>query len=154
MTAVRIACVQPHVDTRPDGGSAIGHILVVLADDPGHRAMGLWLRTRHGLALWRVMDRAHGEPQARKFTVEGLALKLLGAAGGTVTGVDIDELGPNVLAAQVGVAGPAGHRVPTGTTTPSPPPRELPPWPPPSLSPTGTWPSARSFAPTTTTAPP
>ncbi len=110
MTAVRIACAQPHVDTRPDGGSAIGHILVVLADDPGHRAIGLWLRTRHGLALWRVLDRASGEPPAREFTVEGLALALLGAAGGIVTGVDIDELGPNVLAAQVGVAGPAGPR--------------------------------------------
>ncbi len=110
MTAVRIASAQPHVDMRPDGGSAIGHILVVLADEPGHRAMGLWLRTRQGLALWRVLDGTSGKGPAREFTAEGLALRLLAAAGGTVTGVDIDELGPNVLAAQVGVAGPAGPR--------------------------------------------
>lgn len=37
MTTVRIAHAGPHFD---------GHakrILIVLADDPGHRAMGLWL---------------------------------------------------------------------------------------------------------------
>jgi RNA polymerase sigma-70 factor, ECF subfamily len=110
MTAVRIAGAQPHIDTRSDGGSAIGHILVVLADDPGHRAMGLWLRARQGLALWRVMNPASANGPAREFTTEDLALRLLAAAGGTVTGVDIDELGPNVLAAQVGVASPGGPR--------------------------------------------
>ena len=57
MTAVRIARTHPHLGTRPDGGTAIGHILVVLADEPGHRAMELWLRTRQGLALWQVLDR-------------------------------------------------------------------------------------------------
>ena len=63
MTTVRIACAEPHMDTRLDGSRAIGHILVVLADDPGHRAMGLWLRTRQGMALWRILDRLprHGE---------------------------------------------------------------------------------------------
>jgi RNA polymerase sigma factor (sigma-70 family) len=122
MTTVRIACAQPHLDTRPDGTSAIGHILVVLADDPGHRAMGLWLRTRHGLALWRTLEGRGSEPSrpsrgplgaglpVREFTLEGLAFRLLEAAGGTVTGVEIDELGPNVLAAQIGVASPAGTR--------------------------------------------
>jgi RNA polymerase sigma-70 factor, ECF subfamily len=40
MTTVRIAHVEPHMDTRLDGSTAIGHILVVLADDPAHRAMG------------------------------------------------------------------------------------------------------------------
>jgi hypothetical protein len=136
MTTVRIACAQPHRGTTPDGSMAIAHILVVLADDAGHRAMGLWLRTRQGLALWRVMEQAGREDLAegqaeglaeglagglagglaagdrpyREFTPEGLAVRLLGAADGTVTGVDIDELGPGVLAAQVGVAGPAGTR--------------------------------------------
>jgi hypothetical protein len=121
MTTVRIACAEPHMDTRLDGSPAIGHILVVLADDPGHRAMGLWLRTRQGMALWRVLDRlprdgkaahpAHGAPAtdlpAHEHRPEDLAGKLLAAAGGSVTGVEIDELGPNVLAAQIGVAGPA-----------------------------------------------
>jgi RNA polymerase sigma-70 factor (ECF subfamily) len=124
MTAVRIACAQPHLGTTADGSAAIGHILVVLADDPGHRAMGLWLRTRQGLALWRVLERTAsdtglyrpphalpgGELTVREFSPEGLAIRLLGAAGGTVTGVEIDELGPGVLAAQVGVTGPAGTR--------------------------------------------
>jgi hypothetical protein len=40
----------------------------------------------------------------------GLPNRVRGAAGGPVTGVDIDELGPNVLAAQVGVTTPAGTR--------------------------------------------
>ena len=122
MTTVRIACAEPHMDTRLDGSPAIGHILVVLADDPGHRAMGLWLRTRQGMALWRILERlprdgeAGQPPQdapaadlpAREYSPEDLAGKLLAAAGGSVTAVDIDELGPNVLAARIGVASPAG----------------------------------------------
>jgi hypothetical protein len=35
MTAVRITCAQPHLGTTADGTTAIGHILVVLADDFG-----------------------------------------------------------------------------------------------------------------------
>ena len=122
MVTVRIAHAEPHRDTRLDGSTAIGHILVVLADGPGHRAMGLWLRTRQGAALWRILYRLprHGEagqrpddPQredlpAGEFSPEGLAGKLLAAAGGSVTGVDIEELGPNVLAGRIGVTGPAG----------------------------------------------
>jgi RNA polymerase sigma-70 factor, ECF subfamily len=127
MTTVRVACAEPHMDTRPDGSAAIGHILVVLADEDGHRAMGLWLRTRQGLAVWRVLGRLphdsdagqppqppHGRRAADlpsgEFSPEDLAGQLLAAAGGSVTGVDLDELGPNVLAARIGVAGPAGPR--------------------------------------------
>jgi RNA polymerase sigma-70 factor, ECF subfamily len=124
MTTVRIACAEPHMDTRLDGSPAIGHILVVLADDPGHRAMGLWLRTRQGMALWRILDRLPGggeaaqpphdappaDRPAREYRPEDLAGQLLAAAGGSVTGVEIDELGPNVLAARIGVAGLAGTR--------------------------------------------
>jgi RNA polymerase sigma factor (sigma-70 family) len=121
MTTVRIACAEPHMDTRLDGSPAIGHILVVLADDPGHRAMGLWLRTRQGLALWRTLERRPrsgdaprdapaADLPARDYSPEDLAGKLLAAAGGRVAGVDIDELGPNVLAARIEVAGPAGTR--------------------------------------------
>jgi RNA polymerase sigma-70 factor, ECF subfamily len=40
MTTVRIARAEPHLDTRPDGLPAIGHILVVLADDPGRWGYG------------------------------------------------------------------------------------------------------------------
>jgi RNA polymerase sigma factor (sigma-70 family) len=132
MTTVRIACAEPRLGSRPDGTAAIAHILVVLADDAGHRAMGLWLRTRQGLALWRVLDQAHrdrepgrpagdgqaGDLPARDFSPEELAGRLLAAADATVTGVDIDELGPGVLAARIGVASPAGARpvtAPPGT---------------------------------------
>ena len=51
-----------------------------------------------------------GDLPVREFTAADLASGLLGAAGAAVTGVDIDELGPDVLAAQIGVAGPAGPR--------------------------------------------
>jgi len=124
MTTVRVAHAEPHFDTRLDGSGAIRHILVVLADDPGHRAIGLWLRTRHGMALHRVLqhqsagggrDRPPLSPmagylQVREFSPEDLSIRLLAAASGTVTGVDVDELGPNLLAAQVGVSSPAGRQ--------------------------------------------
>jgi hypothetical protein len=93
-------------------------------------------RSRQGLGLWRVLNGRAGEAPppsqgglagglpVREFTPEGLAIRLLGAAGGAVTGVDIDELGPDVLAAQIAVTGPAGTRQVTGTPAapwPSPP---------------------------------
>ena len=133
MTTVRIAHVQPRLEATLDGHMSIRHILVVLADEAGGRAMGLWLRTREGLPLWRAADLPAGDgkaPQAgrrparaageeaqaaageflpREFTAEDLAIRLLRAVGGRVTGVDIDELGPGVLAARVGVAGPTGE---------------------------------------------
>jgi RNA polymerase sigma factor (sigma-70 family) len=124
MTIVRIAHVQPRLEATLDGHMSIRHILVVLADEAGGRAMGLWLRTREGLPLSRAAARAGGDAaraggdagQAdreeflpREFTPEDLAIRLFGAIGGRVTGVDIDELGPGVLAARVGVAGPNGE---------------------------------------------
>ena len=146
MTTVRIAHVRPQVETGLNGAMAIRHILVVLADEAGGRAMGLWLRTREGLPLWRAAEAAQaagkaegagleaarggleaapggleaerggleagghaGEVPPWEFTAEDLAIRLLGAVGGRVTGVDIDELGPGVLAARVGVTGPGGE---------------------------------------------
>jgi RNA polymerase sigma-70 factor, ECF subfamily len=124
MTTVRVAGAQPQLDTRLDGTTVIGYVLAVLADDSGRRAMGLWLRSRQGLPLWRVLNGRAGEapPQGglagglpvREFTPEGLAIRLLGAAGGAVTRVDINELGPDVLAAQIAVTSPAGTRQVTG----------------------------------------
>jgi RNA polymerase sigma-70 factor, ECF subfamily len=120
MTTVRIAGAQPHFDTTLVGTTAMRHILVVLADDPSHRAMGLWLRSRQGMPLWLALRAgaadpsrpSHGLPagalSVREFTPGGLAIRLLSAADGAVTGVDVDELGPNVLAAQVAVTSPAG----------------------------------------------
>jgi RNA polymerase sigma factor (sigma-70 family) len=125
MTTVRIARLVPHFRMHPDGTTAATRILVVLADDPGRRAMSLWLPGRHGQMLSRVLDRPSrgAEPPAPpehhtppghlpvgEFTHEDLFGRLLGAAGAAVTGVDIDELGPGVLAAQITVTGPAGTR--------------------------------------------
>jgi RNA polymerase sigma-70 factor (ECF subfamily) len=124
MTTVRIAHAEAHFDPGPDGTTAARRILVVLADDPGRRAMGLWLPARQAMGLWQIPGRPprdsepsrserHAPPgdlPVREFTVADLATRLLGAAGAAVTGVDIDELGPGVLAAQIGVAGPAGPR--------------------------------------------
>jgi RNA polymerase sigma-70 factor (ECF subfamily) len=133
MTTVRIAHAEPYLDTRLDGTAAAKRVLVVLADDRGRRAVGLWLPARHGMALRRILDRPPrdsepplppkrhvppGDLAVRDFTPEDLASRLLGAAGAAVTGVDIDELGPGVLAAQIKVAGPAGIRpvtVPPGS---------------------------------------
>jgi len=133
MTTVRIAHLEPHFDTQLDGTTAARRILVVLADDPGRRAIGLWLPARHGKALWRILDRPSrgsepplppkrhtppADPPVREFTPEDLASRLLAAADAAVTGVDIEELGPGVLAAQIGVTGPAGTRqvtVPPGS---------------------------------------
>jgi RNA polymerase sigma factor (sigma-70 family) len=132
MTTVRIAHAEQHFDPGPDGTTAARRILVVLADDPGRRAMGLWLPARQAMGLWQIPGRPprDGQPPrperhvppgdlpVGEFTVADLASGLLGAAGAAVTGVDIDELGPGVLAAQIGVAGPAGPRqvtVPPGS---------------------------------------
>jgi RNA polymerase sigma-70 factor, ECF subfamily len=124
MTTVRIAHAEPRFGERLDGSTAIRHVLVVLAEEDGHRAMGLWLRSHQGQDLVRVLHRPSrgteppgppedppaGELPARGSGPEDLAGRLLSAAGGAVTGVDIDELGPDVLAAHIGVTGPAGTR--------------------------------------------
>jgi RNA polymerase sigma-70 factor, ECF subfamily len=124
MTTIRIAHLVPHSRAQPDGTTHATRILVVLADDRGRRAMSLWLPARHGQMLSRVLGRpaSDAEPPAPperqappgdpvlEFTSEDLAVRLLSAAGAAVTGADIDELGPGVLAARVAVTGPAGTR--------------------------------------------
>ena len=124
MTTVRIARLVPHTNTRPDGTTAATRILVVLADDPGRRAMSLWVPGRHGQMLSRVLGRPARGPKppapperdappgdpVREFGSEDLAFGLLGAAGAVVTGADIDELGPGVVAARLAVTSPAGTR--------------------------------------------
>ena len=57
MTTVRIAHAEPHFDPGPDGTTAARRILVVLADDPGRRAMGLWLPARQAMGLWQIPGR-------------------------------------------------------------------------------------------------
>jgi RNA polymerase sigma-70 factor (ECF subfamily) len=107
MTSVRIAHVEPRPGDLGDGRFAVNQILVVLADDTGHRAVSLWLNSHDGASLWRLLSPQAGEA-AMERVPEQLTGRLLRAAGITVTGVDIDELGPGVTAARIGLTGPGG----------------------------------------------
>ena len=54
MTTVRIAYVEPRPGRQPDGGFRIHSFLVVLADDPGGRALPIWLIGPQGHGLWQI----------------------------------------------------------------------------------------------------
>ena len=54
MTAVRIAHADPWPGRRPDGRMSVSQVLVVLADDAGHRALPVWLPGREG-GFWRLL---------------------------------------------------------------------------------------------------
>ena len=54
MTAVRIAHADPWPGRRPDGRTSVSQVLVVLADDAGHRALPVWLPGREG-GFWRLL---------------------------------------------------------------------------------------------------
>jgi RNA polymerase sigma-70 factor (ECF subfamily) len=110
MTAVRIA----HADhvfwmSRPET------VLVVLADDAGHRALPVRL-PRHNGKLWRLLSRPddHDEELGDDH-VEETTSRLLQAAGVTLTGVTVTDLGPGVTATRIDIAGPGG----TGPVTAS-----------------------------------
>src|SRR3984957_4369077 len=104
MTAVRIAHADPVWMTRPES------VLVVLADDAGHRALPVRLR-RHDVKLWRLLSRPDdhheelGDDHAEEMTG-----RLLQAAGVTLAGVTVTDLGPGVTATRIDIAGPGGTR--------------------------------------------
>ena len=105
MTAVRIAHADPVFWlTRPES------LLVVLADDAGHRALPVRLR-RHAVKLWRLLSRPDddheelGDDHAEETTG-----RLLQAAGVTLAGVTVTDLGPGVTATRIDIAGPGGTR--------------------------------------------
>jgi RNA polymerase sigma factor (sigma-70 family) len=109
MTAVRIAHADPWPGRRPDGRMSVQNVLVVLADDAGHRALPIRL-PGHARPLWRLLarpedrnDEEHPEDNAAEATG-----RLLDAAGITVTGVTVTDLGPGVIAARVDIAAPGG----------------------------------------------
>jgi len=106
MTTVRVARFESRI---PPGPSPIGFPsdVLVLADDAGRRELPVWSMQRRRLGpllASRAADREPGE------TVDQLAVRLLRAAGTRVTGVDIDELGPEVTAARIALSGPEGTR--------------------------------------------
>jgi RNA polymerase sigma-70 factor (ECF subfamily) len=108
MTAVRIAHTDPVFwMTRPES------VLVVLADDAGHRALPVRLR-RHDVKLRRLLSRPddhHGElDELDDDHAEEMTARLLQAAGVTLAGVTVTGLGPGVTATRIDIAGPAGTR--------------------------------------------
>src|SRR5580692_755225 len=104
MTAVRIAHADPVWMTRPES------VLVVLADDAGHRALPVRLG-RHAVKPWRLLSRPddHHEELADDHAGE-LTGRLLQAAGVTLAGVTVTDLGPGVTATRIDIAGPGGAR--------------------------------------------
>jgi RNA polymerase sigma-70 factor, ECF subfamily len=116
MTAVRIAHADPWPGRTPDGRMAIEHVLVILADDAG-RALPVRLRVPYD-KLWRLLSRPgdlHEEELLSDDHAEETTGRLLQAAGVTLAGVTVTDLGPGVTATRIGIAGPGA----TGTVTAS-----------------------------------
>jgi bifunctional DNase/RNase len=111
MTAVRIAHADPWPGRTPDGRMDVRHVLVILADDAGHRALPVRLPGPER-QLWRLLSRPgdlHQEDPLGGQTEE-MTGRLLQAAGVTLTGVTVTDLGPGVTATRIGIAGPGGTR--------------------------------------------
>ena len=116
MTTVRIASVE-HQRRRTHQMRSPSH-LVVLIDDAGGRELPIWMLRGDGDRLERLVHAERGDtsaPQAR--TADDLTNRMLRAIGATVTGVDIDELGPEVAAARIALNGPAGPQQVTARLT-------------------------------------
>jgi RNA polymerase sigma factor (sigma-70 family) len=112
VTAVRIAHADPWPGRTPDGGLSAVHVLVVLADDAGHRALPVRLSSRDG-RFWRLLapeDRDEEGPEEPEEHAEEMTGRLLQAAGIAVTGVTVTDLGPGITAARIGIAAPGGTR--------------------------------------------
>ncbi len=122
MTTVRFAHVEPLPGRQPYGRFRVSRFLVVLADDADRRVLPIWLQGGPGRdSLWRILARSRGTgseaaeaidqvPPEERTTAEDLAYQMLQAAGVIVTGVDLVELGPDVTAARIELAGPGGAR--------------------------------------------
>lgn len=110
MTAVRIAHADPWPGRTPDGRMAIEHVLVVLADDAGHRALPV--RLSGPQRLWRLIGRPDDlhEEDPLGDHAEEMTGRLLQAAGVTLAGVTVTDLGPGVTVTRIGIAGPGGTR--------------------------------------------
>ncbi len=111
MTTVRIARVERHI---PPGPVPIRFpsFVLVLADDAGRRELPIWLVADDGLRLSGLIEPPAGDREPARATQarteDELTDRLLCAAGASVTGVDIDELGPEVTAARIALTSPAG----------------------------------------------
>jgi RNA polymerase sigma factor (sigma-70 family) len=110
MTAVRIAHAGPWPGRTPDGRTTSDHVLVILADDAGHRALPVRL-PRHDARFWVLLARQEDRGEERMDDQrEETTGRLLQAAGVTLTGVTVTDLGPGVTATRIDIAGPGGTR--------------------------------------------
>ena len=115
MTVVRVARVERRIPPGPIPDRYHTHVLV-LADDAGHRELPILLLWHDGVRISAAFERGpeHGntgtirDAGAKASTAEELTRQLLHAAGARMTGVDIDELGPGVPVARIGLTGPDG----------------------------------------------
>ena len=99
MTTVRVARIERRIPPGPVPDRFPTHV-IVLADDASRRDLPIWLLGRDS---HRFADDAHPGPSPDELTD-----RLLRAAGTRVTAVDVDELGPEVTAARIELATPAG----------------------------------------------
>jgi RNA polymerase sigma-70 factor (ECF subfamily) len=113
MTTVRIASVERRVPPGPLP-DRYPTDLVMLRDDTGQQELAIWLLARDGDRVAEAREAAAAASEhtraAAARSVDELTSRLLRAAGATVTGVDIDELGPEVTVARIGLASAAGSR--------------------------------------------
>ena len=110
MTTVRIASAEHQRRRRTHQMRGPTHV-VVLIDDARGRELPIWMLRGDGGRLERLVHAGRGEASALQArTADDLTSRMLRAIGATVTGVDIDELGPEVTAARIALTGPAGAR--------------------------------------------
>jgi RNA polymerase sigma factor (sigma-70 family) len=100
MTTVRVARIERRIPPGPVPDSSPTHV-IVLADDVGRRDLPIWLL---GADSHRFAD----DTRRPRPNSDQLTDRLLRAAGARVTGVDVDELGPEVTVARIELATAAG----------------------------------------------
>ena len=116
MTAVHVARVERRIPPGPVPTRYPTHV-IVLAEDASHRELPVWLLGHDGMRIAALFERRNPDEAnagtvrdagTQASTAEELAGRLLHAAGARMTSVDIDELGPGVPVARIGLTGPAG----------------------------------------------
>lgn len=114
----RPADTGPRIDPRVPVVARLLGFHVVLADDAGHRALRAWLaQDPDGTPLPALLDRPGDDIWTTQGIPEELAVRLMSAAGGNVTGVeihpdwaDIEEVTEQTCTARIELGGPSGIR--------------------------------------------
>jgi hypothetical protein len=114
----RPAGTGPRIDPRVPVVARLAGFHVVLADDAGHRALRAWLaQDPDGTPLPALLDRPADDIWTTQGSPEELAVRLMSAAGGSVTGVeihpdraDIEEVTEQTCTARIELGGPSGTR--------------------------------------------